>query len=73
MFSWTLHDYRMSSGVRGMLVRPDESFFNAQQAEAAQQSAALKEQVIYTVCATSLLFLSLVARSNFLHAFVLDR
>ncbi|KAI6189447.1 hypothetical protein M3Y97_00009500 [Aphelenchoides bicaudatus] len=36
---------RMSSGVRGMLVRPDESFFNAQQAEAAQQSAALKEQL----------------------------
>jgi hypothetical protein len=46
MFSWTLNDYRMNSGVRGMLVRPDESFFNAaQQAETVQQSVALKDQV----------------------------
>lgn len=47
MFSWTLHDYRMSSGVRGLLVRPDDSFFNANnKVDNAQQNTVPNDQVI---------------------------
>lgn len=52
MFSWTLHDYRMSSGVRGMLVRPDDSFFNNnEEVEEVQpdQNTVLTEQVIIQI------------------------